>query len=118
MRAKTLSAALVFFILVGCAGTVDVTKTVKGAYNSTNPNDVEILMTRPEKSYVELGSVTANNFRPGNTAEMHNAIRAKAAPLGADAVILTNQGIMNNGWAIVQWATGVAIRYTTEGTQK
>jgi hypothetical protein len=58
-------------------------------------------MTRPAKPYVELGSVTVNGFKPGDNAEMHNAIRAKSAPLGADAVILTHQGLINNGLAIV-----------------
>lgn len=114
MRGRALLAALVFFALVGCA-TVDVTKTAKGAYNPTNPNDVEILLTRPEKSYVELGTITVTNFPPADTAEMHNAIRAKIAPLGADAAILTSQGIGPNSR---MWAMGVAIRYKTEGTQK
>ena len=119
MRVKALSVALIFFALIGCAPIVDVTKTVKGAYNPANPNDVEILMTRPEKPYVELGSVTASGFDLGDTAQMHNAIRARSAPLGADAVILTNQGIVPLTFGgYTQWATGVAIRYTNEGPQK
>lgn len=117
MRAKTLSATLVFFALVGCA-TVDVTKTAKGFFNPTNPNDVEILVTRPEKSYVELGTVTVTGFKAHETAKMHNAIRAKAAPLGANAVILTSEGIIKGGWfsGKHRWATGVAIRYKTGDT--
>ncbi len=114
MRVRTLSTALVFFALVGCA-TVDVTKTAKGFYNPTDPNEVEVLLTRPEKSYTELGTVTVRGFNASDTAEMHNAIRAKAAPLGANAVILTSQGILPSG---KMWALGVAIRYKTEGTQK
>jgi hypothetical protein len=90
---KTLSTAVIFFLLVGCATGVDVTKTAKGAYSPTNPNDVEILLTRPEKSYEELGTVTVNGFNTSYTAEMYSAIRAKVAPLGADAVILTSQDI-------------------------
>ena len=115
MRVKTLSAALLFFlVLVGCA-TVDVTKTGKGFYNPTDPNEVEILLTRPEKSFMELGTVTVTGFPATENAEMHNAIRAKVAPLGANAVILTNQGINNNNKL---WALGVAIRYKTDNTQK
>ena len=114
MRARTLSTVLVFLVLVGCA-RVDVTKTAKGFYNPTDPNEVQILMTRPEKPYTELGTVSVINFRPGDTAEMHNALRAKTAPLGANAVILTNQGINPNN---KMWAVGVAIRYKTEDTQK
>jgi hypothetical protein len=46
---------------------------------------------------------------------MHNAIRAKVAPLGANAVILMSQGINPNNKI---WAMGVAIRYKTEDTKK
>ena len=94
-------------MLTGCA-VVDVTKTVRGHYDATNPNEVDILVTRPERPYIELGTVTASQFTPRETAKMHNAIRSKAAPLGATAVILTSTGILPNGR---QWATGVAIRW-------
>jgi hypothetical protein len=93
---------------------VDVTKTGKGFYNPTNPNDVEILLTRPEKSFTELGTVTVTGYKTDETAEMHNAIRAKVAPLGANAVILTSQGIQGNK----MWAQGVAIRYNTEDKKR
>jgi hypothetical protein len=85
---------------------VDVTKTAKGFHAPTNPNDVEILMTKPDRSYEELGTIVAVKFSPSDTAKMHNAIRAKAAPLGASAVILTGVGIAQNG---KQYAIGVAI---------
>jgi hypothetical protein len=94
-------------LLTGCA-VVDVTKTAKGHYDATNPNDVEILVTHPDRPYEELGTVTASQFSPQETAKMHNAIRSKAAPLGANAVILGSSGILPNGH---QWATGVAIRW-------
>lgn len=109
--ARTLSVSLVCLALVGCA-VVDVTKTAKGFYNPTDPNEVEVLMTRPERSYTELGTVTVTGFSKGETAEMHNAIRAKVAPLGANAAILTSQGIHPNGRI---WAMGVAIRYNSSG---
>jgi hypothetical protein len=119
MRVRALSAVFIIFVLVGslagCVATVDVTKTAKGFYNPTDPNEVDILLTRPEKSFTELGTVTVRNFRPTDTAEMHNAIRAKVAPLGANAAILTSQGIDANG---LMWAMGVAIRYKTGDTQE
>ena len=102
-----LAVLLGAIFITGCA-VVDVTKTAKGHYDSTNPNDVQIFVTRPERSYEELGTVTATQFLPQETAKMHNAIRTKAAPLGADAVILGTSGILPNGR---QWATGVAIRW-------
>jgi hypothetical protein len=94
---------------------VDVTKTAKGFYNPTDPNEVEILLTRPEKSFIELGTLTVTGYKANETAEMHNAVRAKAAPLGAHAVILTSQGIHPNKKI---WAQGVAIRYKAEDAQK
>jgi hypothetical protein len=107
---KALVVAVACCLLAGCAA-VDVTKTTKGFYNPTDPNEVEILKTRPEKPFIELGTVTATRFGPDETAKMHNAIRAKSASLGATAVLLTEEGILRGGWSLERWATGVAIRY-------
>lgn len=110
MKIKTPFALLLLGIslLLGCQ-TVDVTKTAKGFYESTNANDIEIIFTKPTVSYTELASVSASKFDPSETATMHNAFRSKSAPLGANAVLLLNQGVDGNGKL---WATGVAIRYT------
>lgn len=106
------ASALSFLTLIGCA-SVDVTKTGKGYYPPTNPNEIEILMTVPTRPYEELASVTTNGHEMRAEAKMHNAIRAKAAPLGANAVILKDQGIIPTGFGGGQrWAMGVAIRYT------
>jgi hypothetical protein len=110
VKTRVVSLALVCWLLAGCA-EVDVTKTAKGFYDQTNPNEVEILKTRPDKPYVELGTVTATRFAPSESAKMHNAIRDKSAALGATAVILTEEGIVRGGWGMERWATGVAIRY-------
>jgi hypothetical protein len=111
MRLQYLAAVLTAALLAGCA-VVDVTKTGKGFYDKTNANEVEILKTRPERSYDELGTVTATGFAPAETAKMHNAIRTKSAALGANAVILTEEGIIPDSWGGGRkWATGVAIHY-------
>jgi hypothetical protein len=107
MNTKNIIVILLLLTLVGCA-SVDVTKTGKGFYDPTDPNEVEILKTIPNKPYVELGTITAVKFNASDTAKMHNAIRAKSAPLGATAVILTQEGFDRNG---KRWAIGVAIRY-------
>jgi hypothetical protein len=104
---KIFLAAMVATFMVGCAH-VDVTKTGKGFYNPTNPNDLEVLKTLPKKHYEEVGMVTAVKFDSDETAKMHNAIRAKAAPLGANAVVLTEEGFLDNGR---MWAKGVALHY-------
>lgn len=112
MKAKYIVAFLLLSAFVGCGPSVDITKTAKGFYDSTDPNEIEILKIRPEKSYEELGTVTAVGFAPAEAAKMHNAIRTKAANLGATAVILTNEGMERDPWAgLRRWATGVAIRY-------
>jgi hypothetical protein len=95
----------------GCAA-VDVTKTASGFYEPTDPNTIEILKTKPERKFVELGTVTVTGFDSNEAAKMHNAIRAKSAPLGASAVILTDEGMVPAGWGTyTRWATGVAIRF-------
>ena len=94
-------------MICGCA-TVNVTKTAKGYFEATDPNEVEILMTKPERSFTELATVTTTHWPPGDAAKMHNSLRAKCAPLGANAVILISSGIDPSGY---YWASGVAIRY-------
>jgi hypothetical protein len=109
-RVRSILLAVVCCLLAACAA-VDITKTSKGFFDPTNPNDVDILKTRPDKPFVELGTVTATRFDPSESAVMHNAIRSKAAALGANAVILTEEGIIPGGFSGKRWATGVAIRY-------
>ena len=107
MSLKKILLALSLLLLVGCSA-VDVTKTNKGFYDPTDPNEIEILKTTPSKSYEEVGTITAVRFDPTETAVMHNAIRTKVAPLGATAAILMQEGLDQNGR---RWAMGVAIRY-------
>ena len=103
----------VLLMLAACA-SVDITKTSSGFYDATDPNTVEILKTRPTREYEELGDLTVTGFDSHETAKMHNAIRAKASALGANAVILTEEGLTPAGFgAYKRWATGVAIRYKT-----
>ncbi len=109
MKAKTLHVFLLLGIsfLLGCQ-IVDVTKTGKGFFEPTNPNEVEIIFTKPLAPYTELGSVSGSKFLPNSTATMHNLLRTKSAPLGANAVLILNQGVDPNGYV---WVAGVAIRF-------
>lgn len=113
MKKPTCIVLLCSIVLwfTGCAA-VDVTKTASGFYDPTDPNTIEILKTKPERKFMELGTVTVTGFDSNEAAKMHNAIRAKSAPLGANAVILTDEGMVDAGWgSYKRWATGVAIRY-------
>jgi hypothetical protein len=105
---KTTIVAMCAAVIVSGCAVVDVTKTATGFYNPTNPNLVQILKTVPDRKYVELGTVSTTGFRLPETEKMHNAIRAKSAALGADAVILTEEGVLPNN---SKWATGVAIKF-------
>jgi len=108
--------SLCLLVLSACSGTVDVTKTGRGFYDQTSASDVDILKTNPTREFTELGTVTVTGFTARESAKMHNAVRTKAAQLGATAVILTEEGITPGGWTTSdkRWATGVAIRYEPE----
>lgn len=112
MNGRPLLAVCLVVGLYGCA-SVDMTKTAKGFYPPTRPDDVEVLMTRPDRHFVELGTVSTTKWDVQDTAKMHNALRAKAAPLGAEAVIITASGIVPGPMGSQQmWTTGVAVRFS------
>ena len=110
MKKRSIAILALILLITGCA-SVDVTKTGKGFYEPTAPAEVQILKTLPEFKYVELGTVTVSGFDSKETAKMHNAIRAKSSDLGANAVVLTEEGLTPGGFGTyMRWATGVAIR--------
>ena len=106
-RINFISILLVSIILTGCA-TVNITKTAKGYFEPTKPDDIEILMIVPNRDFTELATVTTSMWQQAETAKMHNSLRAKSAPLGANAVILNSSGIDQRGFF---WTSGVAVRY-------
>src|SRR5581483_10013584 len=96
MRSVLWKVCVVALLCGGCS-TVDVTKTSKGYVEPTNPNDVQILETKPDRPYEELGTVSTTGWSPSDTAKLHNALRDKAAPLGANAVIIVSSGMTPTG---------------------
>lgn len=105
-----LSVSCLLLVACSCA-SITVTKTAKGYFEPTNPDEVEILVTVPSQQvrpYIELATVTTQKWKTQATAKMHNSLRAKCAPLGANAVVLGSSGIDNKGY---YWASGVAIRF-------
>ena len=111
MKHVNLIGVLSLVAMLGGCATVDVTKTSKGVYEATNPNEVEILTVAPkDRQFIELATVSTTKWQPSETAKMHNALRAKSAPLGANAVVLLNSGV--DSYNNYLWATGTAIRYT------
>lgn len=107
----TTTLAIALFALAGCA-TVDITKTGSGYYDPVAPSTVEILKTKPDRPYVELATIDVSGFNPRDTAKMHNAIRSKAGPVGATAVIITDESMMYQPYVgATKYVSGVAIRY-------
>ena len=106
MWSRLIGAILCAVVLCGCQ-SVSVTKTGVGFYEPTRADDIQILMTRPDKPYEELATISTSRWSPDSNAKMHNALRAKCAPLGANAVVITSSGL-DRGYA---WTSGVAIRF-------
>ena len=110
---RSVGIAAFVLLLASCAN-VDITKTSAGFYDKTDPNTIEVLKTRPDRAYEELGTITVTGFSSSDTAKMHNAIRAKSSALGANAVVLTEEGLIPKGFGNYdRWATGVAIHFKT-----
>jgi len=106
-RIYLIGLLCILLMVSGCA-TIYVTKTAKGYFAATNPNEVEILIMKPEQQFTELAAVITTRWPPGNIAKMFNSLRAKCAPLGADAVILMSSGVDSRGY---YWMSGAAISY-------
>lgn len=113
---KFLIVLAVSLLMTGCGAVVDFTKTSKGHYSATNPNNVEILQTLPKHGFVELGTFSTYRWNPKNTAKMHNALREKSSDLGADAVVIQSSGInqASKYSAASLWCTGVAVKFTDQ----
>ena len=108
---KILLCSLALSIICSCT-TVTVMKTGSGFYEPTNPNDVGILKTIPGRKYVEIGTVIVSDLYPSQFAGMYNEIKTKAAVLGADAVILTDEGVEYVELEGTKyWAMGVAVKF-------
>ena len=110
---RLLAVLLPIALLAGCSPNVDVTKTSKGFNAQTDANNIEVLMTKPDRKFLELGSVSTARWNPSETAKMHNALRAKAAPLGADAVVIISSGLTPTGGfgSMQMWVNAVAIKF-------
>lgn len=110
-KTKTLLFALTVASMLASCAVVDITKTGQGYYDPVPAAQVDILKTKPDRSYVELATLDTSGFSTRQTAKMHNAIRAKAGPIGANAVIITDESVIPAFGGPQKFASGVAIRY-------
>jgi adenine/guanine phosphoribosyltransferase-like PRPP-binding protein len=111
-RGMVVVAVLLCALLGGCASDVANRYYGLAKYPPKDPSEVELLWKRPERDFVVIADFQSR----GETAE---AIREKAARIGADAVIIAVLGGLYSG----QWAgenkyadtysriTGTAIKY-------
>ena len=77
-------------LLAACSGVQVHSKRYLGVptYPPSDPAQVEILHSEPTRPHVRLGEVTLEPQGNPPTATMENALRERAAELGADAVVL------------------------------
>lgn len=132
IAARLLSCVLACILVASFTGCGSVS-TYKVQYlgvsqaNKTDPARIQILHSYPDRPYERLGEVVANvSVDPEPpVAKIEQAIKGRAAELGADAVVLVKDKIESVGmwWGGPRWApvatpiysrviVAVAIRFT------
>jgi hypothetical protein len=109
MRKLNLCAFIGLILVSAACSTVNVTKTAKGIYVPTKAAEVEIKGLAPESGYEEIGMLSASIYGT-DPSTAYNTIREKAAAIGADAVVISNQMLWGDRIII----NGVAIKYKDE----
>ena len=127
MNGKIMSIILIFTtIITGCSilETSEATHITSGkAYPPTNPNEVTILLEKPDKEYFTIGIVESRGM--GLTNEDRDlklsikALKAEAASIGANAVIIQSSqqqiaSVSSSGTSTERRIKGIAIRYTAQ----
>lgn len=87
---KRLVLILLALSLFGCF-TASVKLTTNEKFPPTDPEQVELFFEIPNRPYQEIGIVSAS-WDFGYVLQAINTLRAKAAEVGADAVILRQAG--------------------------
>ena len=110
----TLGLLIVTSLLVGCATDVANRYYVAEKYPPKDPKDVELLWQRPAREFIVIADFQSRGESP-------EAMRRRAAKIGADAVIVAILGGLYN--TSEEWAghdsqgntysriTGTAIKY-------
>jgi hypothetical protein len=108
---STLLAAALLALTAGCS-TTKVYQNPGAAYGATSASQVAVFYSPPQQAYDVIGVVSADRWKPGFTdpsvADALPQLRAAAAQLGADAVIVRASRSNNDRHTVVE---GEAIRY-------
>lgn len=107
-----MPALFLSLLLAGCT-SVDVAPRPGLKRDATAPDNVQILRTPPTRPFEEIGGISVMGYSKENTAAMERDIRAKAAGIGADAVVINSEGF-TIPMPRRHWATGVAIVWKKE----
>ncbi|HZZ84263.1 MAG TPA: hypothetical protein VFE30_06970 [Anaeromyxobacteraceae bacterium] len=110
MRLTTRAAALALATALAGCGAVKVVPSGSGVTAAPRPADcpLEFLSKAPPRSYDELAELSSQVSSPPR-AGAQEALRESACRLGADAVIVTRNFVMNAyGHTLV---AGTAIKY-------
>lgn len=114
MKIATLLMAIISAVLVACATDVANRYYLSEHYPSRPVNNVQLLKKAPSRSYIVMADFQSRGETPSD-------MQAKAAEIGADAVIVVLLGGEAEGkaWANSESSTythivGTAIKYTNK----
>jgi len=106
--------AAILIVQTGC-------RTISGAhvqdvgaehYGPSDPAQIEILQYVPARPHIQLGEVRVYASDAGvDTTKMESAVRVEGAKLGADAVVIWQNGFQGSGSKPGWIVTGAAIKY-------
>jgi hypothetical protein len=63
-------------------------QTTRDVYPPTDPSTVQILFSEPQQPHKQIGIVTATGGSGATETQMYRKLQAKAAAMGADAVVV------------------------------
>ena len=108
MRGSVLAAVLI--TLFGC---VDVTKS-GSAFPPTSASKVELLLENPARPYKVVAKLSTSSWWTFQADAMHEAMKKKAAEVGADAIVIDAEGVRTIGLGSYErYAQADAIKYVT-----
>jgi len=107
MKARWTSLFLGLALLAGCE-SANTGKTSGDKSTMSNAGKVVIIFGKPEKAYVEVGTVATLKVQPQPGATWQDTLQKQAAAKGADAIMVDTSTLNNANTTMV---TGTAIRY-------
>jgi hypothetical protein len=92
MKTNPLTALICIALLQTACIQGDKMRMGPNSYAPTNPESVAVLWEAPNRSYEEIGIVSAQGGMGASDTGMIRKLRQAAADLGADAVIVMREG--------------------------